>query len=769
VGYFTDKKTIVGSNAFHIMDAGGSSDILNDTILSNIITSYVPYASRKSLADYIIKSKLSGFTLSKIKRMQDYARTNYLLGLPQGSVSTNYPLNPEDLASYIITDTGFTDGVIVTHCEYATYNPILAAQDYLTTNRGYDRFTNQISILPESFDFLSPWLEDLTTSPYKTIVGGVTVNAGNTEATIWYDLVVHQNVLLNPGYDREEVPILELQWITYENKASEVINISPTTEWDYECLYASYYKLDATGTIIPTLLPWVYRISDDTYPALNPAVQNVTEEYLPVVPLRHNNIDLTDPAEQNTPPDPSNLYSTSKTLLNIIGIDLGALGTALNENPDVADMDMAYVMWGVDLQTEFAPAIMYLTDYFYNKYQLNPGTEAEYLAAVADENIITPRNGVNWNRAATPENSFEEYGLIMGFEYDYIRHSLDITTLGDGTIGNAEKRFERYEVTIIKSRTYPEGEVRVQTFIEQRYILVLKVQVSDTQVRTIRVYNPAVYNWVSRDYKTTTTIADIINNPNIHTMVIPLEYNLAETYLPEFKKILYMDSALVMINSIEVIKLKWYQSRFFKFVMIVVMIVVTFYSMGTMSAALAAAVEAGGNAVLMLVAQTILIALAIDVAMDWIIEEFGDKLGVIGAVILAVVATVIGGMSGFNPNSMMMKTAGYMMQISSALVSSANEFLAEAGAKITGEYDSFVEKMDGLWEELEETEDLIAMRANYNPLDFTNPIQFNAVLNEKPTTFFARCLGMQDNTMFTIHSEIYNFFDSKLKLDTTFS
>jgi hypothetical protein len=228
---------------------------------------------------------------------------------------------------------------------------------------------------------------------------------------------------------------------------------------------------------------------------------------------------------------------------------------------------------------------------------------------------------------------------------------------------------------------------------------------------------------------------------------------------------------MLIINSIERIKVKWYQSGFFKMIIMVVSLVIAAWSGQAWLAALGKAAATGAAAVAVLLLGTVLGAIALDFAMDWIIKEFGEKLGILGAIILTIAAAVISKGAGTfgNVSSMMMKTSGYMMQISSALISSTNEFLIEKAEGIVNEYDSFVEKMDGLWEELEITQDLAAMKGDLDPLTFTRPARFNAIPNEKPNVFFARCLGMQDNTMFTIHDEIHNFFDAKLKLDTTFA
>jgi hypothetical protein len=198
----------------------------------------------------------------------------------------------------------------------------------------------------------------------------------------------------------------------------------------------------------------------------------------------------------------------------------------------------------------------------------------------------------------------------------------------------------------------------------------------------------------------------------------------------------------------------------------VVMIVIAVWTGQAYLAKVGAAYAAGGVvAALTLIGKGVLISLAISYAVRFVVKTFGEQLGIFGAM-LAMAAAVIAS-KGFGllgtAAEFMMTTCNYMLQISSALISSANEFLLEAGAKIQENYAAFTEKLAGLWEELEETLDLLEWKADIDPLIFTKPERFRILPNETPTVFFKRCLELPDNSLYAVHDEIPNFFDMRLR------
>ena len=88
-------------------------------------------------------------------------------------------------------------------------------------------------------------------------------------------------------------------------------------------------------------------------------------------------------------------------------------------------------------------------------------------------------------------------------------------------------------------------------------------QLTPTLYEEIRVVGPVVTYRVSGSYTATATAVD-------KNLLIPIDHSITEAYTIPDRETLYARSMHYVINSKIITKVKWYQSTFFKFVMIVV-------------------------------------------------------------------------------------------------------------------------------------------------------------------------------------------------------
>jgi hypothetical protein len=218
------------------------------------------------------------------------------------------------------------------------------------------------------------------------------------------------------------------------------------------------------------------------------------------------------------------------------------------------------------------------------------------------------------------------------------------------------------------------------------------------------------------------------------------------------------------LNSYQVTKLKWYKSSWFKVIIIIVAVVLIVISLIAMQPQIAAAIAKGVIAILTLVAVTLLISIAITLSARFIVKEYGDKLGVVGAIIAVVVAVVIFTFAPDASREFMLAAANYLMQGATALISAANEFLIEEAQEILSDYEAFTSLYEAANKELEVSADLLKNKVDLNPLMFARPERLRIVPNETPDGFYRRCLELPSNTMHVIHEEIPNFFTARLTL-----
>lgn len=773
MGLFSKTKTYVSTSAMHLVDA--SSTPTKDVVITAIL-------KEEKLAETLIKSLLVGMG-NKIRVAHKYAKEKYYLGLPEGATLTQDPINNEELVGYIANETGYPYSLLIEEQGLSQYTPFTVAYEFLLNSRGFDQDTSRISIWPEDLNFnnievLIQWQAyatyDVSGFNQKVELSEVRISEDNLSIEIEYFLYIERTYIER---DREgSFMFSEERWYHHGTYVESISIPEGNTLWNDGCITAIYRKVDEYGNILPYKHIWIYRFKDGTYPELHPEQNAIADEFMPVIPLRYDNIDFTDASLKNNPPDPTNLYSTSEKLLKRLGMSFTELGKSINENPDIDEIDHAYIMWGIDLQTDFSPSLFYLTEFFDNLYLIQNTNESTFLNGLADPNFDSEQLVSNYFFNKTILDSYttsdgyvkalDEHGLVLYIKHDYITSELTIGTIGTGKVGYAEKSIETYSVEVAKTVEIWEGEYETRYETQHRKKLVLRAQVLPDQFKTVSVHNLQMMNNVYKNKSVFTSLSDVMDDPDNHNFIIPIQYNLADKYTLTEKNVLYADSTLLVINAIEKVKLKWYETGFFKFIVTVAAAVITVYTGQAWLAAAAAAVEAGAATLLVFLAETILVATAIDMTVDWIVTEFGEKIGVIGMIAVVVIATIVGGTLRIGSNSnFMMATGQYMLQGSTALISSVNEFLVEEAQKIYNEYAAFTEELDGLYEELEIAQDLLENKSNIDPLIFRQPAHFKIVPNESPSQFYTRCLGLSDNTIFTIHDQIPNFIDQQLKLD----
>lgn len=759
----------------HLMDA--AADPVSDAIIADILSSGVPWASQYDYVNTALNALTTGLD-TNVDKMQDYARTSYKLGLPSGESLSGKIVTNAELIPYIKGEIAHPDDILVTEHLYTTFTPGVAILDFLQNTRGYNKNTTEIATFPAGMAFTQYWSEELNQYATKVFVESVTVAADGVSADVEYRMMINRPAAQHfSGSYADIVGSIEDQWI--EDAASPYIenvpipNADPNQIWNREILVAVYYLLDAQGVVSSNQQIWFYHIEDDLYPALHPDHTQHNDEYMPVVPIRFNNVDLTDPTTQNVPEDITNLWSTSKYLLSLVNLDLESLGQRLNANPDIAEMDHAYVTWGVDLQTEFVPSLRYLGDFFDAMFQIQETNELDFLNSLSNPTIEDePVSRYSFNQygrlqylnTEVPENAFKEYGLVLDLQYDYITVDEEVDVIG--SIGHATKEIEPYNVTVVDNRYTSEGELGEQTRTVTRYRLIIKTQETESQIRVIKVHNPELRNWIYGRKHVLTTLDMVMADDDEHNFVIPLQYNLTLQYEKQERAVLFANTALLIINSFEKIKLKWYQRGWFKAVIMIVAMIITAWSGQAWLIELAATAGKGIMALILFLGKSALFALAISYAAKFVVQFLGEKFGIIGTII-GIIVSIIAAARGFGyigqASEFMMTAAQYVIQVSGALIDATKDYMTQKAMKVVNEYDRFVEKLDGLWDELDEINDLLKAKADVDPLTFIRSKALRFIPGETPSVFYTRCLDLVDNTMFTIHDEIPNFFDMRLR------
>lgn len=760
MGIFSSKKVITVSASTMSLVAV-SPKPFTDAVLEAVL-------KEENIHSALLKTMTSGVA-AMMPRIYNYARDTYTLGLPEGKALDYGRININTIDAILLAEMGDTPPLRATGAIHLNITPVIAVYNHLINTRKYNRVTNEISVYPPNFVWRKYETFNVETANKKMKVWKGLLAADGVSINIMYELFLEKWVVI--GQDEYYEPIYELQYVKEPYTYTENVPLpeAPLITWGEDYLVAFYREYDVTGLIpIGPEIPWLYRISSQIYPELNPENQPATgQDYFPVIPFRYNNQDLTSAAYEET-----DLYKTSKELSRIGKIGLSTIAEKLNANPGVADVDHAYIIYGLNLQTVVPESLTYLHKFFENLYDLQYSNELEYLSKIG-----TPLYGtapINTYQAAAPNATgvLTEYGLQLFLDYDYIKSLTYTGSLGTGRKGEIIRQVIEYDETISLGYEYSEysGETTEILQTNRKAALILSLQAATNVIHKIEVYGLEMRNLIYRGRAEHTSMLDVARNPDENNLVIPLQYQLAQSFPIKLRNALYADSMLLVLNSYQVTKLKWYQSSWFKVILIIIAVVLIIISLIAMQPQIAAAIAKGAMAIFTLVAVSLLISISISLAANFIVKEYGDKIGIIGAVILAVAAIVLTqGRGTKEAMQFMMTVATYTLQAATALISSANEFLIEEGQDIINEYATFTEHYEDASAELKKAEDLLKMRADINPLLFARPERLKIVPSETPTAFYSRCLELPAHTIHLIHDDIPKFFTSRLALPRNIS
>lgn len=803
MGFFSGKTIItVSTSTSHLVD-------VKDPIVEAIITAILKDGE---IPKEILTALFGGMGV-KLKWAQKWARENYALGLPQGKTEIIQTVTNEQLADIIATDIGHVDGCAVNRYSYTEVTCGLLLLPFLEDTREYQFRSNSIGNPPvdldtldwdlhckswnynaetgerESCDVMETW-DDILTYPKVLKIKDIQLNADLVSADITYSQWIRR---WGGDYSPEGNPYYG--YMEDSHTYSENVLIPDVENWmiGETVVFALYQKYDAVGTLLPEEYSWMYAPRLQTYPELNIDRANTGDEYFPVVPIRYNNVDYTDETLWNVPPDPTNLWSTSKKFLKKLDMDFLYFGEMINTNDQVGEIDNTYVMWGLDVQSEYSSSNKYLSEFFSKLHDTQVTTKADSIAAIGDpNNPLSPNNrGANATAVAGAANSgpgtgdFDEQGLDLTISYDWIETKLMSGKCGTqydeggkrirtyGRPGHSVRSFDQYTIAIRHEyRWGSRGDGDLEDAPSYYYTyhprgkLIIDRQLTPNTFKRVIIGNLHTNNLIYRGKSVDTDVLDLIGDDENHSLIIPLQYTLAESSMRLMdKNTLYADSSLMVITTWQVTKGKWYTSGFFKFLIIVVAVIIAIYTGQAWVAELATAITSGATAVMTFMMTSIVVSLAVNYAVQWLVQEFGAKLGILGAIFLTIAAVVLTQGRGTQAAmDFMMKTAQFMLQIASALINAANEFLIGEGQKIKNEYEDFMEKLEDRWEDLKTAQDLLEFKHDLDPLMFARTSRLRAVPNESPTAFFQRCLGLADNTPYVIHDEIPSYVDTRIRL-----
>lgn len=525
----------------------------------------------------------------------------------------------------------------------------------------------------------------------------------------------------DPPVDGDDISIVEAAWTNYgqleilvgytqsdgQFKNETFIVWPPATVNLKERYYQVIYTRE--DTVSPTSDFWIYELGTDTIPELEVEVEdNLDSPFLPVVPVREDNINLGpeskdgefiyDEDGQKIVPD-TDLYRTSVKLCEKFRIGFDDVSREITGNPDVGSIDHAYIIFGIDIRSDTKPGKTFLFDFF---------------------------------------------------------EKLAFSTIGASEIEVRDAQYYKIRLTFDSCTSMDEvGELDEVEIEYSGSTMYLRAPTESGMYREITVVNPIHINYVYQAHTVVTTLADSADEEN-YNFIVPLEYFIAQSAGSLFdRERLYVEAAKLVFNCYERKKLKWYQSGWFKIVLIIVAIVVTVFTGA--GGAFVAALEAGITATVLYLVQAVLISTLIKYGFQMLVEVLGVEIGILLAVIAAVASFMVGDTTGIlSAENLMTASSGFIMG-SDASLSADMEKLAEEMAAWTDEAQRLDDELNEAFEELDTD-------SFFNVYDFINAGNI-FVPDEVPEEYFNRTIHTGNIGVGTL-SVPENYVDNALTLPT---
>lgn len=488
-------------------------------------------------------------------------------------------------------------------------------------------------------------------------------------------------------------------FISYVNATDVEVYLEPTTVTGINSedtyFHVLYYVTGET-----TLRYWNYNTASGLYGYLTPVTYGFSDSYFPVVPIIQYGKNLTEAEYENTPQ-----YALSKSMLKVINLDMQNISDGLKESEDYNLIKQAHFVPSIRMSDKNQLALRYLHGFFDSLYSTQKYKEAdlnEWLALAAINGTATVTD-------APPANLFR-------FSMSAFRTDLQWLHITKKVVDKAwsSDPKDTYARFFTRKPTLRYGDPQWPISRNADTITFIR-KLSDTQQEELTIYGLVATTFAEDNYSKDWIAGNFFERDNDDEeqegndpLAIPVSPVLAQKLFPKLleRNTFYYRVYTLVLSFKKVVKLKWYQTGLFSFVLIVIAIVITVYTMGadggsSLSAAFTAA--GGGIAGALVVADILLtkalIAMGIKYLAAKVIKEFGLQNTLIIAALAAVLMYTYGDMDfstimGMADNVFTSISDYYADELGNLVEESKD--LLDTYTEWMDEYDTMMKEMFGL-------------------------------------------------------------------------
>jgi len=627
----------------------------------------------------------------------------------------------------------------------------------------------------------------------------------------------------------EDYPLLvETEWTSEYNLGSDSVTITfeDTTTFtfplvgytpDQDFIIAYYHEeVTATGALGPLkLFIYVLGGANANLNALeNPA--NVIGEFYPFIPLRINNkaIDHADYIADGT-------YDLCKKAYKRgAGNSLDTVLGSIEDNPQIGDIDFAFLSWGIPLNVVDNSARRYLYSYFKSliAQQSTSATAYEgFFAGLSDfntamdtyntwltaqEDPLDPLYGTTRPPQPTTIQPSQSVIQIQSDNPAFSQYNVKLTWinvaenqyagLGKVDAKNGEVWIEQDTadtwVEVIGKRWWINNDDRGEwinvTQTNTYDVFHIFWQLTDNSYQKITVRGAVHQNYAYKNHTVTTYSNSALNDTDESSFLVPMHYpTVREMSLIDQTQMVTANTFMVF-NTYQVTKVRWYQRGIFRIILLIVVVIVSVLTMNPAAAAasggilglntaVGVAVGFASGSTAALIAGALLNAIAAIIVTNIITEAatalFGDKWGAIIGAIVGFVALNVGtsiatnGQLGMDWGTMM--RAENIMKLTNVV---GDAYSAWANAEVYGIQSDMLTAQQEFETESEEIERLAAELGNtgviINPMMFTDVLNNNEFSSENPEQFISRTTMVGADIIDIGFSFVYDFAEMNTKL-----
>jgi hypothetical protein len=520
-------------------------------------------------------------------------------------------------------------------------------------------------------------------------------------------------------------------------------------------------------------------------------------QYLPIIPIRLNNRFISDTS-------PTVLYPLAKKAMKrAIGANFDDIEASIADNANLGDIDYAYAMFGVSLNTKENSCRKYIYKFFKGILDdpnlVSPGDYTQYLLDLqAAEDSVTAWNA--WRDSVSPgvEPVKLPYPVVpinkvkissSGSHVNYrieVLWSTIVETVGTGLIIPTAKAGDVW-ITVATglSRTryarmtdYATQEVDLVSWISSDQHTTINWQETDNTWRKLVITGLVHRNFIYGVNSVFITAAEALADLDESGFIIPLNEDLYRSMGMKDKTQMATASCFLVFNSYQIVKQKWYQTDLFKFLLIVVAVVLTVFFPPAGAAAKAAAVATGtalglsGTTALIIgfIVNYLAAIIITKLIMDASTHVLGDKIGtIVGTVIsiitLQVAQGLIGGQSVTVTFNNMMQ-APNLLKLTIPVGNSYANYINESSKDILKQTEQLMQDAQSKSKEIAEKYE--EMFGNSDMAFIFDPkllAERNAVLGESMDSFLARTLMTGSDIVDISLNMLHDFADITLSTE----